>query len=179
MGLEKAANDISVFMKLQKRVRELEQERKRLQTNLEKMEELNKQKVSGMHTLKLSQTLTLKLSQRLSSHFIPGTFLYFCNISVCDDDNDELRILNDRCNVNLFYHCGNLCFSFQLIIYSHVLVHLLYSVVPYFIVVISMPDPHNNYFWLRYQALNVLTKSQKKIQCVFNIPVKCHYRIFE
>ncbi|KAK3555272.1 hypothetical protein QTP86_014884 [Hemibagrus guttatus] len=44
MGLEKAASDISVFMKLQKRVRELEQERKRLQTNLEKMEELNKQK---------------------------------------------------------------------------------------------------------------------------------------
>ncbi|XP_060747618.1 unconventional myosin-Vb isoform X1 [Tachysurus vachellii] len=44
MGLEKAANDISVFMKLQKRVRELEQERKRLQTNLEKIDELNKQK---------------------------------------------------------------------------------------------------------------------------------------
>ncbi|XP_046723179.1 unconventional myosin-Vb isoform X3 [Silurus meridionalis] len=44
MGLEKAANDISVFMKLQKRVRELEQERKKLQTNLEKMEELSKQK---------------------------------------------------------------------------------------------------------------------------------------
>ncbi|TSQ12723.1 Unconventional myosin-Vb [Bagarius yarrelli] len=44
MGLEKAANDISVFMKLQKRVRELEQERKRLQTHLEKMEELSKHK---------------------------------------------------------------------------------------------------------------------------------------
>ncbi|KAL0162766.1 hypothetical protein M9458_042162, partial [Cirrhinus mrigala] len=36
MGIEKAAMDLSVFMKLQKRVRELEQERKRLQTNLEK-----------------------------------------------------------------------------------------------------------------------------------------------
>lgn len=45
MGLEKAAMDISLFMKLQKRVRELEQERRRLQTNLEKMEELNKRKV--------------------------------------------------------------------------------------------------------------------------------------
>lgn len=53
MGLEKAANDISVFMKLQKRVRELEQERKRLQTNLEKMEELSKQKVSVMRTLRV------------------------------------------------------------------------------------------------------------------------------
>uniref|UniRef100_A0AAR2JTP9 Unconventional myosin-Vb n=1 Tax=Pygocentrus nattereri TaxID=42514 RepID=A0AAR2JTP9_PYGNA len=46
MGLGNAAMDLSVFMKLQKRVRELEQERKRLQTNLEKMEELSKRKVS-------------------------------------------------------------------------------------------------------------------------------------
>uniref|UniRef100_A0A8C1DMS3 Unconventional myosin-Vb n=1 Tax=Cyprinus carpio carpio TaxID=630221 RepID=A0A8C1DMS3_CYPCA len=46
MGIEKAAMDLSVFMKLQKRVRELEQERKRLQTNLEKVEELSKHKSS-------------------------------------------------------------------------------------------------------------------------------------
>uniref|UniRef100_A0A6Q2YXM0 Myosin VB n=1 Tax=Esox lucius TaxID=8010 RepID=A0A6Q2YXM0_ESOLU len=39
MGAEKAAMDIGVFMKLQKRVRELEMERKRLQSNLEKMED--------------------------------------------------------------------------------------------------------------------------------------------
>uniref|UniRef100_A0A673ZTY4 Myosin VB n=1 Tax=Salmo trutta TaxID=8032 RepID=A0A673ZTY4_SALTR len=39
MGVEKAAMDIGVFMKLQKRVRELEQERKKLQVNLEKMED--------------------------------------------------------------------------------------------------------------------------------------------
>lgn len=57
MGLEKAANDISVFMKLQKRVRELEQERKRLQTNLEKMDELNKQKVCDI--LNLSHSFCL------------------------------------------------------------------------------------------------------------------------
>ncbi|XP_030623904.1 unconventional myosin-Vb [Chanos chanos] len=44
MGLEKAAMDISVFMKLQKRVRELEQERRRLQSNMEKMEDLAKRK---------------------------------------------------------------------------------------------------------------------------------------
>uniref|UniRef100_A0A673NDN6 Unconventional myosin-Vb-like n=1 Tax=Sinocyclocheilus rhinocerous TaxID=307959 RepID=A0A673NDN6_9TELE len=44
MGIEKAAMDLSVFMKLQKRVRELEQERKRLQTNLEKVEELSTRK---------------------------------------------------------------------------------------------------------------------------------------
>lgn len=46
MGVEKAAMDISLFMKLQKRVRELELERKTLQTNLDKMEELAKRKVS-------------------------------------------------------------------------------------------------------------------------------------
>lgn len=38
--------DISLFMKLQKRVRELETERKRLQVNLDKMEEIAKRKVS-------------------------------------------------------------------------------------------------------------------------------------
>lgn len=37
--------DISLFMKLQKRVRELEQERKRLQASVDKMEELNRRKV--------------------------------------------------------------------------------------------------------------------------------------
>uniref|UniRef100_A0A8C9ZTK0 Myosin VB n=1 Tax=Sander lucioperca TaxID=283035 RepID=A0A8C9ZTK0_SANLU len=42
LGMEKAAMDISLFMKLQKRVRELEMERKRLQANVDKMEELAK-----------------------------------------------------------------------------------------------------------------------------------------
>ena len=46
MGVEKAAMDISLFMKLQKRVRELETERKRLQTSVDKMEELAKRKVT-------------------------------------------------------------------------------------------------------------------------------------
>lgn len=46
MGLDKAAMDISLFMKLQKRVRELEQERKKLQLTVEKMEELAKRKVT-------------------------------------------------------------------------------------------------------------------------------------
>uniref|UniRef100_G3VKW4 Myosin VB n=3 Tax=Sarcophilus harrisii TaxID=9305 RepID=G3VKW4_SARHA len=45
MGLEKAAMDMSVFLKLQKRVRELEQERKKLQTQLEKKEQQESKKV--------------------------------------------------------------------------------------------------------------------------------------
>ncbi|XP_031596926.1 unconventional myosin-Vb isoform X2 [Oreochromis aureus] len=46
MGIDKAAMDISLFMKLQKRVRELEQERRKLQLTVEKMEELAKRKGS-------------------------------------------------------------------------------------------------------------------------------------
>ncbi|XP_075885946.1 unconventional myosin-Vb isoform X2 [Nelusetta ayraudi] len=46
MGMEKAAMDIGLFMKLQKRVRELEGERKRLQASVEKMEEINMRKGS-------------------------------------------------------------------------------------------------------------------------------------
>ncbi|XP_043934210.1 unconventional myosin-Vb isoform X2 [Protopterus annectens] len=42
MGVEKAAMDMTIFLKLQKRVRELEQERKKLQTQLEKKEEQKK-----------------------------------------------------------------------------------------------------------------------------------------
>uniref|UniRef100_A0A1A8H335 Myosin VB n=1 Tax=Nothobranchius korthausae TaxID=1143690 RepID=A0A1A8H335_9TELE len=50
MGVEKAAMDIGLFLKLQKRVRELEVERKRLQVNLDKMEELTKRKGSESRT---------------------------------------------------------------------------------------------------------------------------------
>ncbi|XP_039767426.1 unconventional myosin-Vb isoform X2 [Ornithorhynchus anatinus] len=44
IGLEKAAMDMTVFLKLQKRVRELEQERKKLQTQLEKKEQQENKK---------------------------------------------------------------------------------------------------------------------------------------
>ncbi|XP_070707241.1 unconventional myosin-Vb [Pempheris klunzingeri] len=46
LGVEKAAMDMGLFMKLQKRVRELEQERRRLQLSVDKMEELAKRKGS-------------------------------------------------------------------------------------------------------------------------------------
>uniref|UniRef100_A0A2K6EU53 Unconventional myosin-Vb n=1 Tax=Propithecus coquereli TaxID=379532 RepID=A0A2K6EU53_PROCO len=45
VGLEKAAMDMTVFLKLQKRVRELEQERKKLQVQLEKREQQDSKKV--------------------------------------------------------------------------------------------------------------------------------------
>lgn len=46
VGVEKAAMDISLFMKLQKRVRELEQERRRLQSTVDRMEDLTKRRVT-------------------------------------------------------------------------------------------------------------------------------------
>lgn len=42
IGMEKAAMDMTLFLKLQKRVRELELERKKLQTQLEKKEQESK-----------------------------------------------------------------------------------------------------------------------------------------
>ncbi|KAL6096373.1 myo5b [Pungitius sinensis] len=55
MGVEKAAMDIGLFMKLQKRVRELEQERRRLQVNLDKMEELARSRGSESRSSTLEQ----------------------------------------------------------------------------------------------------------------------------
>ncbi|XP_054612287.1 unconventional myosin-Vb isoform X2 [Dunckerocampus dactyliophorus] len=50
MGVDKAAMDISVFVKLQKRVRELENERKRLQANVDRMEALSRQQGSDVRS---------------------------------------------------------------------------------------------------------------------------------
>uniref|UniRef100_A0A8C8EEQ4 Myosin VB n=1 Tax=Otus sunia TaxID=257818 RepID=A0A8C8EEQ4_9STRI len=47
VGVEKAAMDMTVFLKLQKRVRDLEQERKKLQTQLEKKEQESKKSQVG------------------------------------------------------------------------------------------------------------------------------------
>uniref|UniRef100_A0A3Q3BIG0 Myosin VB n=1 Tax=Kryptolebias marmoratus TaxID=37003 RepID=A0A3Q3BIG0_KRYMA len=66
MGVEKAAMDISLFMKLQKRVRELETERKRLQVNLDKMEELAKRKVRVFGLLQELETENKKLKNDLN-----------------------------------------------------------------------------------------------------------------
>uniref|UniRef100_A0A3Q4GUJ0 Myosin VB n=1 Tax=Neolamprologus brichardi TaxID=32507 RepID=A0A3Q4GUJ0_NEOBR len=59
MGIDKAAMDISLFMKLQKRVRELEQERKKLQLTVEKMEELAKRKVTEQGFIRGQETADL------------------------------------------------------------------------------------------------------------------------
>ncbi|XP_051906493.1 unconventional myosin-Vb isoform X3 [Hippocampus zosterae] len=52
MGADKAAMDISIFIKLQKRVRDLEQERKRLQASLDKIDEAARNKNCEEETAK-------------------------------------------------------------------------------------------------------------------------------
>lgn len=61
IGLEKAAMDLTVFLKLQKRVRELEQERKKLQVQLEKREQQDSRKVQ------VCEGATSRLSSALPS----------------------------------------------------------------------------------------------------------------
>ncbi|XP_060792080.1 unconventional myosin-Vb isoform X1 [Neoarius graeffei] len=92
MGLEKAANDISVFMKLQKRVRELEQERKRLQTNLEKMEELSKHKVIDVK----SSTSEADTNADLAYNSLKRQELESENKKLKNDLNELRKALADR-----------------------------------------------------------------------------------
>uniref|UniRef100_A0A8C8SNA2 Myosin VB n=1 Tax=Pelusios castaneus TaxID=367368 RepID=A0A8C8SNA2_9SAUR len=56
VGLDKAAMDMTLFLKLQKRVRELEQERKKLQTQLEKKEKETSAWERGWHAAREGQS---------------------------------------------------------------------------------------------------------------------------
>ncbi|XP_068609278.1 unconventional myosin-Vb [Brachionichthys hirsutus] len=80
MGTEKAALDISVFMKLQKRVRELEQERKRLQADADKMEELGKRKGS---------------EQRSSASVEETADLAYNNLKTQELESENKKLKND------------------------------------------------------------------------------------
>ena len=81
LGMEKAAMDISLFMKLQKRVRELEMERKRLQANVDKMEELAKR----TETLQAKTTFLILFIFHNMSSFRPVERKHLCyyTLSVC------------------------------------------------------------------------------------------------
>lgn len=61
IGLEKAAMDLTVFLKLQKRVRELEQERKKLQVQLEKKEQQDSKKIPVREGAASPQGRTLRV----------------------------------------------------------------------------------------------------------------------
>uniref|UniRef100_A0A670ISW9 Myosin VB n=1 Tax=Podarcis muralis TaxID=64176 RepID=A0A670ISW9_PODMU len=67
VGMEKAAMDMTLFLKLQKRVRELEQERKKLQSQLEKREnESKKPQVENVALLQELESENKKLKNDLN-----------------------------------------------------------------------------------------------------------------
>ncbi|XP_067231805.1 unconventional myosin-Vb isoform X1 [Chanodichthys erythropterus] len=96
MGIEKAAMDLSVFMKLQKRVRELEQERKRLQTNLDKVEELSKHKGSEPK----SSTSEEDINADLAYNSLKRQELETENKKLKNDLNELRKAVADRASEN-------------------------------------------------------------------------------
>ncbi|CAB1318320.1 unnamed protein product [Coregonus sp. 'balchen'] len=94
MGVEKAAMDIGVFMKLQKRVRELEQERKRLQVNLEKMEDQAKRK--GIEP----KTTSAQESADLAYNSLKRQELESENKKLKNDLNELRKAIADRASKN-------------------------------------------------------------------------------
>ncbi|XP_057216425.1 unconventional myosin-Vb isoform X1 [Triplophysa rosa] len=96
MGIEKAAMDLSVFMKLQKRVRELEQERKRLQTHLEKVEDLNNRK--GNETR--SSTSEEDINADLAYNSLKRQELETENKKLKNDLNELRKAVSDKASEN-------------------------------------------------------------------------------
>ncbi|XP_070781125.1 unconventional myosin-Vb [Enoplosus armatus] len=96
MGVEKAAMDISLFMKLQKRVRELEQERKRLQASVDKMEELTKRKV----TLHVTFTLNRSPTADLAYNNLKRQELESENKKLKNDLNELRKTISERASQN-------------------------------------------------------------------------------
>ncbi|KAM6902874.1 unconventional myosin-Vb [Xenentodon cancila] len=95
MGTEKAAMDISLFMKLQKRVRELEQERKRLQVNLDKMEELAKRKGSEPRSSSSDQEMAELTYNNLKRQELESE-----NKKLKNDLNELRKTVADRASQN-------------------------------------------------------------------------------
>uniref|UniRef100_A0A673NHI7 Unconventional myosin-Vb-like n=1 Tax=Sinocyclocheilus rhinocerous TaxID=307959 RepID=A0A673NHI7_9TELE len=88
MGIEKAAMDLSVFMKLQKRVRELEQERKRLQTNLEKVEELSTRKACYLPFFRLKAVADRASDNNSSNELQEGYNLLLNQLKAANEELD-------------------------------------------------------------------------------------------
>uniref|UniRef100_A0A673ZW02 Myosin VB n=1 Tax=Salmo trutta TaxID=8032 RepID=A0A673ZW02_SALTR len=94
MGVEKAAMDIGVFMKLQKRVRELEQERKKLQVNLEKMED--QVNCKGIEP----KTMSEEESEDLAYNSLKRQELESENKKLKNDLNELRKAIADRASQN-------------------------------------------------------------------------------
>uniref|UniRef100_A0A8C3S1U5 Unconventional myosin-Vb n=1 Tax=Chelydra serpentina TaxID=8475 RepID=A0A8C3S1U5_CHESE len=102
VGLDKAAMDMTLFLKLQKRVRELEQERKKLQTQLEKkksqvkdrqeLESENKKLKNELNELR--KTIVDRVTQNNSSNDIQDSYTLLLN--QLKSANEELEVRKEE-----------------------------------------------------------------------------------
>ncbi|XP_044287133.1 unconventional myosin-Vb [Varanus komodoensis] len=92
VGLEKAAQDMTLFLKLQKRVRELEQERKKLQSQLEKKE--NDSKASQV--IEMKNEMDLDRDMDLAYNSLKRQELESENKKLKNDLNELRKAIVDR-----------------------------------------------------------------------------------
>ncbi|XP_063151903.1 unconventional myosin-Vb isoform X3 [Candoia aspera] len=100
VGLEKAAMDMTLFLKLQKRVRELEQERRKLKTQLEKREnEIKKSQVIEMkNEMDLDRDTDLAYNSLKESNF--STQTSWPNSDKHVDPEDAIEAYHGMCQTN-------------------------------------------------------------------------------
>ncbi|XP_062984325.1 unconventional myosin-Vb isoform X3 [Elgaria multicarinata webbii] len=100
VGLEKAAMDMTLFLKLQKRVRELEQERKRLQNQLEKKENESKK----AQVIEMKNEMDLDRDMDLAYNSLKRQELESENKKLKNDLNELRKAIVDRVAQN---NCSN------------------------------------------------------------------------
>ncbi|XP_072849042.2 unconventional myosin-Vb isoform X2 [Pogona vitticeps] len=92
VGLEKAAMDMTLFLKLQKRVRELEQERKKLQSQLEKKENESKK----TQVIEMKNEMDLDRDTDLAYNSLKRQELESENKKLKNDLNELRKAIVDR-----------------------------------------------------------------------------------
>ncbi|XP_077593440.1 unconventional myosin-Vb isoform X2 [Stigmatopora nigra] len=97
MGTDKAAMDIGIFVKLQKRVRELERERKRLQDSVDKMEETARNKACEDEESKILKSAAAEQeAAELAYNSLKRQELESENRQLKDDLNELRRGVSER-----------------------------------------------------------------------------------
>ncbi|XP_077202885.1 unconventional myosin-Vb isoform X2 [Paroedura picta] len=100
IGLEKAAMDMTLFLKLQKRVRELEQERRKLQSQLEKKENENKKS----QVIEMKNEMDLDRDTDLAYNSLKRQELESENKKLKNDLNELRKAIVDRVAQNNSSH---------------------------------------------------------------------------
>ncbi|XP_057675067.1 unconventional myosin-Vb isoform X2 [Corythoichthys intestinalis] len=97
MGVDKAAMDIGIFVKLQKRVRELERERKRLQDSVDKMEETARNKACEEEEAKILKSAAAEQEAAdLAYNTLKREELESENLRLKNDLNELRRGVSER-----------------------------------------------------------------------------------